>query len=102
MRIIKESTLKAMAALFPQAATWLMNFRVIARRAEWHNLSEIRADFPHADPVIVGTKRTVYVLNVCGNKYRLVIAIHFNRQFVFLLRLMTHAEYSKNEWKSEL
>jgi mRNA interferase HigB len=31
----------------------------------------------------------------------LIAAIHFNMQIVFVLRLLTHAEYDKNEWKAE-
>ena len=42
------------------------------------------------------------VLNVAGNKYRLVIAAHFNRGIVYTLRSMTHAEYSKQKWKDDL
>jgi mRNA interferase HigB len=40
--------------------------------------------------------------NICGNEFRLIAAIHFNRQLVFLLRFLTHAEYSKEKWKEEL
>jgi len=33
---------------------------------------------------------------------RRLIAAHFNRQTIFTLRFMTHAEYSKDHWKNEL
>ena len=42
------------------------------------------------------------VFNVCGNTYRLIVAIHFDRQLVYTLRFLTHAEYSKDRWKDEL
>jgi mRNA interferase HigB len=41
-------------------------------------------------------------LNIGGNKYRLIAAIHYNRQRVYVLRLLTHAEYGKNLWKDTL
>jgi mRNA interferase HigB len=41
----------------------------------------------------------VTVFNFCGNDYRLVVAIHFDRQIVFMLRFLTHAQYSKDKWK---
>ncbi len=44
----------------------------------------------------------MYVFNIAGNQYRLIAAIHFNMQSVYTLRLMTHAEYSKDRWKDEL
>lgn len=59
-------------------------------------------NYPHADAVTVASKRRVIVLNVGGNKYRLIIAVHFNTRTLFTLRLLTHAEYSKDHWKEEL
>jgi len=31
--------------------------------------------------------------------YRLVLAVHYDRERVFILRFLTHAEYSKGHWK---
>jgi mRNA interferase HigB len=42
------------------------------------------------------------VFNIGGNKYRLIVALHYNTQCVFILRLLTHAEYSKDLWKDDL
>ncbi len=102
MRIIKEPFLKEMAARFPQAAGWLAAFRATARAAQWKSIVDLRRSYPHADALTVASKRTVIALNVAGNKYRLIIAVHFNTQTVFTLRLLTHAEYSKAHWKNEL
>jgi mRNA interferase HigB len=102
MRIIKEPFLKAQALAFPQAAAWLQAFRAIARAAEWKSIVDLRRDYPHADAVTVKSGRTVIVLNVAGNKYRLLVAVHFNVQTVFTLRFLTHIQYSKGRWKSEL
>jgi mRNA interferase HigB len=79
-------------------AAWLKN----ATDAHWQNLAEVRQVYPHADPVEVASGRTVVVFNIRGNRYGLVTAIHFNRQVVYTLRFMTHAEYSKNRWKDTL
>jgi len=65
-------------------------------------LAEVRAVHPHADPVVVASGRTVVVFNIRGNRYRLATAIHYNRQIIYTLRFMTHAEYSKNRWKDTL
>lgn len=102
MRILTEPFLKAMAARFPQAAQWLDSFRKITRAAKWQSIMEMRAIYPHADAVTVRSQRTVIVLNVAGNKYRLIIAAHFNQQMIYTLRFLTHAEYSKNQWKNDL
>ncbi len=55
--------------------------------------------FAHADAARVASGHEVTVFNVAGNKYRLVTAIHYSAQRVYVLRLMTHAECSKDLWK---
>ena len=52
--------------------------------------------------VRVSSGNPVVVFNVCGNTYRLICAIHYDTGKVFLLRFLTHAEYSKSRWKDEL
>jgi mRNA interferase HigB len=102
MRIITEPFLKDAAARFPQAAEWLDNFRNSCKRACWKNVTDLRSAYSHADLVKVKSGRVVIVLNVAGNKYRLVIAAHFNRGIVYTLRFMTHAEYTKQKWNDNL
>lgn len=46
--------------------------------------------------------RNVTAFNVCGNDFRLIVAIHYDKQRIYTLRLLTHAEYDKNHWKNEL
>ena len=62
----------------------------------------MRATYPSADMVRVASGRRALVFNVCGNDYRLIVAMHFDRQIVYTLRFLTHAEYSQDRWKDEL
>ena len=32
----------------------------------------------------------------------MIVAVHFDKRRVFTLRLVTHADYDKNDWKNEL
>jgi mRNA interferase HigB len=50
--------------------------------------------YPHAD--IVG-RRTVF--NIAGNKYCLVARVNYQVQVVFVLYILTHAEYDRGAWK---
>jgi mRNA interferase HigB len=102
LRIIKESFLRAAVAPASGAGKWLEAWRVVVRAADWGSLGDVRRTYPHADPVKVASGRTVTVFNVCGNNYRLVVAIHYDKRRVYILRLLTHAEYSKGTWKGEL
>jgi mRNA interferase HigB len=102
MRIIKEPFLQRMASRYPQAAPWLEAFRKTARGARWRKLSELRRTYPQAELVRVKSGRSVVVFNVAGNKFRLIAAVHFNRQILFTLLFLTHAQYSQDTWKSTL
>ncbi len=102
MRIIKESTVKEAAKVYPRAAAALHNWIKIVRVAAWSNMVEMRKTYPQVDIVIVKSGRPVFVFNICGNDFRLIAAVHFNTGSVFFLRFLTHANYSKNNWKNEL
>src|SRR5712691_2246831 len=99
MRIISRKRLREFAHRHPDAAEPLQNWYLVVRDAEWQSLQDVRRVYPHADSVTVGSGNTVTVFNICGNKYRLIAAIHYNRQRVYVLRLLRHAEYSKDFWK---
>lgn len=77
-------------------------WRTVIRAASWRNLVEVRRTYPDTDSVKVSSGRQVVVFNVRRNNYRLIVAMHFNRQIVYLLRFLTHAEYSKDRWKETL
>ena len=102
MRIIHGGTVRVWADNHRDAceslSAWVRNTKL----ATWRNLAEVRQVYPHADAVVVESGRTVVVFNIRGNRYRLIAAIHYNRQVVYTLKFMTHAEYSKDRWKETL
>jgi len=102
MRIIKRATLALYWQRNPHAHSGLLYWHKFAKRARWTCLQDVRATFPHADAVPVASGRNVVVFNVAGNKYRLITAIHYNRQLVFTLMVLTHAQYDKAMWKEVL
>ena len=63
----------------------------IAEKAEWKNLSDIKADFSLVD--FVGNQH--YVFDIKGKKYRLVVVIKFTIGYVFIRFVGTHQEYDK-------
>jgi len=99
MRIIKESTLRELAADYPDAGEWIEQFLKVVRAAKWQSIQDVRLLYPHADAVTVESASIVTVFNVKGNRYRLVMAMHYNRGKAYVRRFMTHAEYSKDHWK---
>ena len=101
MRIIKEGFIRDAAMAYPKAAKYLTIWIAAVRAARWQNLSDLRRADPSADLVAVGSGKSVIVFNVCGNTYRLIAAVHFDRGMVYTLRFFTHAECCKDKWKDE-
>ena len=62
-----------------------------ARRAEWRTPADIRAVYANAS--ILGGNRVVF--NILGNTYRLVVAINYDYQIVYIRFVGTHAEYDQ-------
>jgi mRNA interferase HigB len=64
-----------------------------ASAAEWRNFSDLRDTFPSAD--LVGN---CTIFNIGGNKFRLVARLFYTSHKVYLLHVMTHAEYDREAW----
>ena len=99
MRVIKPATLKAYWARYRSARKPLEEWLVKARAARWRSIDDVRKTFPHADAATVASGATVTIFDIKGNTYRLVTAIHYNRGILFIRDFLTHAEYSKGQWK---
>jgi mRNA interferase HigB len=95
MRIIAKSRLMALAAAHGDCIGQVTVWYNIANKATWHDLSEVRRTFPHADPV--GDKT---VFNIKGNAYRLIVYIRYDLGIIYIKGLLTHAEYNKGAWKA--
>ena len=94
MRVIGKPAILEFPEKHHDALVPLMNWYRITKRADWNSLAEVRSDFAHAD--VVG-RRTVF--NIHGNDYRLIARVNYRTRRVFILHILTHAEYSKGGWK---
>lgn len=102
MKIIKPSRIRAFQDQYPKARRNLARWLNFAEKSSWKNIADVRNTFPTADAAKAASGRTVTIFNICGNDYRLITAIHYNRQMVFTMLFLTHAEYSKESWKGVL
>ena len=85
-----------------RAASSLRQWVKVVTAVRWDSFAALRRTFPAADLVTVRSGKKVVVFNIGGNEFRLLTAVHFNTGMVFALRFLTHAEYSKDQWKNEL
>ncbi len=70
----------------------------LVRHGRFRNLAELKRTFGGVDMVPV-KGRDLYVFDIGGNKYRLIAAIHFNTQRLFVRHILTHPEYDTERWK---
>jgi mRNA interferase HigB len=94
VHIITRKRLNDFALLHPTAKSGLRLWYLRMKGASFQSFADLRTVFPDAD--LVG-KLTVF--NIGGNKVRLIAAVHYNRQKVYIRAVLTHAEYDTDTWK---
>lgn len=94
MHIITRKRLNIFAAKYPRARPGLSHWYRTLKSATIHSFAELRILFPSADQV---GKLTVF--NIGGNTARLIAAIHYNRQKIYIRAVLTHKEYDEGKWK---
>jgi mRNA interferase HigB len=80
--------------LYPDTKNALSQWYQLIKDNEFSSFVELRQMFPSADQV---GKLTVF--NIGGNKVRLIAAIHYNRQKIYIRAVLTHSEYDEGKWK---
>jgi mRNA interferase HigB len=94
MRIIAKKRLIEFWTSHPDSKASLSSWHDTLASLSPANLAKLREVYPHADQVGRAT-----VFNIKGNHYRLITSIRYTSQITYILEVMTHAEYSKDEWK---
>ncbi len=93
MWVVSLKRLREFWADHPQAESPLRGWFTLTVAAEWATFAELRGTFPSAD--LVGN---CTVFNVGGNNFRLIARVFFASHKVYVLRVMTHAEYDREDW----
>ncbi len=91
MRIITRRSLREFWERHPDAEKPLRAWFVDTEHANWKTPSDIKRTYPSAS--IISNSRVIF--NIKGNKYRLIVAVHYEYSFVLIRFIGTHAEYDK-------
>jgi len=89
MRVVAVGTLRAFWLQHPDAEQPLKAWFEEASKALWTQPSDIKALYRSAS--ILKNRRVVF--NVKGNDYRLVVAVAYQLQIVYVKFIGTHAAY---------
>ncbi|TVR64727.1 MAG: type II toxin-antitoxin system HigB family toxin [Candidatus Competibacteraceae bacterium] len=94
MHTLSRKKLRDFWQRHPDAEIPLASWYRLMERGIYRNFAELRMTFPGVDKV-----GDLYVFNIGGNKYRLIAAIEFEWQKVFVKNVLTHQEYDRGDWK---
>jgi mRNA interferase HigB len=94
MHIITRRRLNDFAASHPDVKPSLQYWYKVMKAGKFQSFVELRTVFPAADQVGILT-----VFNIGGNKARLIAAVHYNRQKIYIRAIMLHAEYDEGKWR---
>jgi mRNA interferase HigB len=92
VRVISNKALKDFSVVHPQADIALQAWRQLIESREFGGFFDLKKAFNSVDRV-----GDFYVFNIGANKYRLIAAIHFDKQRLFIRHVFTHTEY--NHWR---
>ena len=94
MHVITRKRLNEFAEKHPETRSSLARWYGIIRQNRFANFARLRDVFPHADQV---GKFTVF--NIGGNRIRLIAALHYNRNKIYIRHVLTHEEDDAGKWK---
>jgi mRNA interferase HigB len=96
MRVIAERPLRQFWNNYPDAERPLKAWLSICKSKDFGTFGDLKRTFRTVDKV-----GKFVVFNIGGNKFRLVVVVHFNRKRIYVRAVLTHEEYDQDQWKNE-
>jgi mRNA interferase HigB len=72
----------------------LNNWVIKTQAAEWKNNADVQKTFNSADHI--GDQK--FIFNIGGNNFRLAAMVWIVQERVYVLKIMTHADYDKEKF----
>jgi len=94
LRVIARGTLRAFwetSPAYSDAMTPLVEWYRHMEKASYRTPQEVKAELRSAS-ILKGGR---VVFNIAGNKYRVILAIDYERQIAFIRFVGTHAQYDQ-------
>ena len=94
MEILNSRAIKQFIEQHADAETPLNDWVAKTQAAEWKNSSDVLKTFNSADHL--GNQK--FIFNIGGNNFRMTAMVWIGQERVYVLKLMTHAEYDKEKF----
>jgi mRNA interferase HigB len=95
VRVLGEAAVSKFATRHPASRKVLQRFLDIARQADWPHFPALKQTFAAADYI---PSKGVLIFDIGGNKYRLLARVDFEEQLLLVEKVLTHQEYSREEF----
>jgi mRNA interferase HigB len=96
MRVIAKKILREFWDKYTDSEQQLKTWYKEASNAKWSSPNDIKKEYARAS--IIVDNRVVF--DICGNKYRLIVKINYEREWVFIRFIGTHKEYDNVDAKN--
>lgn len=96
MRILARKRIREAYAQHPEWRSSLEAWYRITKAATWESFPSVKQTWRNVDRV-----GTCTVFDISNNKCRLISYINYKSEKVFILHILTHAEYDKDKWKND-
>ena len=90
-RIVAKSTLRIYWEKHPETEQYLKTWYDTAMSSEWKTPNDVIKTYASAS--ILKDSRVVF--NIKGNAHRLIVKFNFEKKWIFIRFVTTHAEYDK-------
>lgn len=90
-RIFAKSTLRSYWEVHAETEQYLKTWYDTAMSSDWKSPNDVKLTYANAS--ILKDGRIVF--NIKGNSYRLVAKFNFEKQWIFIRFIGTHAEYDR-------
>jgi mRNA interferase HigB len=90
-RIFPKSPLRQFWEKHAEAEQYLKTWYDTAMSSDWWNPADVKQTYANAS--ILKSNRIVF--NIKGNQYRLIAKFNFEKQWIFIRFIGTHAEYDR-------
>jgi mRNA interferase HigB len=90
-RIFSKCTLREFWETYSDSEQYLKTWYNTAMNSNWKTPNDVRQTY--ANTSILKNSRIVF--NIKGNTYRLVVKFNFEKQWIFIRFIGTHAEYDE-------
>lgn len=94
MEILNSNIIKQFIGKHGDAEAPLRDWITKTRAAKWKSYSDVHKTFNNADHL--GNQK--FIFNIGGNNFRMAAMVWIENERVYVLKLMTHAEYDREKF----